>query len=99
MLEHQLVKTNLALSWFKTYLYPRKFIVNIDGHHLREIVLKFSVPQGILARPILYLGHASTLRYVIPAKSMININGYADNHPLSKKFSANNRIEETSTTR
>ena len=55
VLEHQFGITNLALSWFKTYLYPRKFVVNIDGHHSREIDLKFSVPQGSLAGPILYL--------------------------------------------
>ena len=30
---------------------------------------------------------------------MININGYADDHSLNKNFSANNRIEETSTIR
>ena len=29
VLEHQFGITKLALSWFKTYLYPRKFIVNI----------------------------------------------------------------------
>ena len=99
VLEHQFGITNLALSWFKTYLYPRKFVVDIDGHCLREIDLKFSVPQGSLAGPMLYLAYASTLRYVIPANSMIYINGYADDHSLNKKFSANNRIEETSTIR
>ena len=83
VLEHQFGIPNLALSWFKTYLNPRKFVVNIDGHHSREIDLKFSVPQGSLAGPILYLAYASTLRYAIPANSMINING----------------IEETSTIR
>ena len=74
-------------------------MVGIDGHHSREIDLKFSVPHGSLAGPILYLAYASTLRYVIPANSMININGYADDHSLNKNFSANNRIEETSTIR
>ena len=89
----------MALSWFKTYLYPRKFIVDIDGLHSREIDLKFSVPQGSLAGPILYLAYTSTLRYVIPANSMINLNGYADDHSLNKNFSADNKIEETSTIR
>ena len=99
VLEHQFGITNLALSWFKTYLYPRKFIVDVDGHHSREIDLKFSVPQGSLAGPILYLAYASTLRYVIPATSIINLNGYADDHSLNKNFIANNRVEETSTIR
>ena len=96
VLEHQFGITNLALNWFKTCLYPRKFIVNIYGHCSREIDLKFSVPEGSLAGPILYLAYASTLRYVIPATSMINLNAYADDHSLNKNFNANNRIEETS---
>ena len=99
VLEHQFGITNLALSCFKTYLYPRKFVADIDGHCSREIDLKFSVPQGSLAGPILYLAYASTIRYVIPANSMININGYANDHSLNKNFSANNRIEETSAIR
>ena len=96
VLEHQFGITNSALNWFKTYLYPRKFIVDVDGHHSREIDLKFSVPQGSLAGPVLYLAYASTLRYVIPDTSMINLNGYADDHSLNKNFRADNRIEENS---
>ena len=99
VLEHQFGITNSALSWFKTYVYPRKFIVNIDGHCSREIDLTFSVLQGILAGPILYLTYASTLRYVIPVTNMINLNGYADDHSLSKNFRADNRTEEISTIR
>ena len=37
VLEHQFGVTNTALSWFKTCLYPRTFIVDIDSHHSREI--------------------------------------------------------------
>ena len=96
VIEHQFGITDSALSWFKTYLYPRKFIVDIDGHHSREIDRKFSVPQGILAGPILYLAYASTLRYVIPVTNMINLNGYAYDHSLNKNFKADNRIEEIS---
>ena len=97
MLEHQFGITNCALSWFKTYLYPRKFIVDIESHHSREIDLKFSVPQGSLAGPVLYLAYASTSRYVIPGTNMINLNGYADDHSLNKSFRADDRIEEIST--
>ena len=96
MLEHQFGITNTVLSLFKTYHYPRRFIVDINGHHSREIDLKFSVPQGSLAGPVLYSAYASTLRYVIPDTSKINLNGYADDHFLNKNFRANNRIEEIS---
>ena len=99
VLEHQFGTANVALNWFKTYLYPRKFIVDIDGHHSKEIDLKFSVPEGNLAGPILYLAYTSTLRYVIPDTNMNNINGYTVDHSLNKNFRANNRIEEISTIR
>ena len=55
-----------------------------------------SVPQGNLAGPVLYLVYASTLRYVIPDTSVINLNGYIDDHSLNTKFKADNRIEENS---
>ena len=96
VLEHQLGITNSALNWFKTYLYPRRFIVDVGGHHFREIDLRFFIPQGSLAGPVLYLAYASTLRYVILDTSMINLNGYADDHFLNKNFRADNRIEENS---
>ena len=62
VLEHQFGEMDSPLNWFKTYLYPRKFTANVNGHHLREIDLKFSVSQGSLAGPVLYLVQASTLR-------------------------------------
>ena len=62
----------------------------------KEIDLKFSVPQGSLAGPVLYLAFASTLRYVIPGTNMINLNGYADDHSINKNFRADDRIEEIS---
>ena len=96
VLEHQFGITNSGLNWFKTYLYPRRFIVDADGHHSREIDVQFSVPQGSMAGPILYLPYASTLRHVIPDASMINLNGYTDDHSLNKNFRADNRIEENS---
>ena len=96
VLEHQFGITNSALNWFQTYLYPRRFIVDVESHHSREIDLKFLLPQGSLAGLVLYLAYASTLRYVIPDTSMINLNGYADDHSLNKNFRADNRIEEDS---
>ena len=86
ILEHKFGVKDSALNWFKTYLYPRKFTVNVDGHHSREINLKFSVPQGSLAGPVLYLTYASTIKYIIPNTNVINLNGYADDHSLHTKI-------------
>ena len=46
--------------------------------------------------PVLYLAYASTLRYVIPGTSLINLNGCAGDHSLNKYFRADNRIEDNS---
>ena len=94
VLEHQFGVTDSALSWFKTYLYPGKFTVNVDGNHSREINLKLSIPKGSLAGPVLYVVYASILRYVIPDTSAVNLNGYADDHSLDTNFKADNRTEE-----
>ena len=69
-----------------------KFIVDIDSHHSREIDLKSSVPKGSLAGPVLYLAYASTLRYVIPGTSLINLNGYADDHSFNKNPRTDNSV-------
>ena len=94
VLEHQFGVMDSALNWLKTYLNPRKFTVSVDGHHFREIDLKFSVPQASLAGPVLYVVYESTLRCIIPDTSAINLNGYADDQSLNTKFKADNRIEE-----
>ena len=49
VLEHQFGIMDSALNSLKTYLYPRKFTVYVDGHCFREIFLKFSVSHGSLA--------------------------------------------------
>ena len=38
-----------TLQWFKSYLQPRQFKVNVDNTYSSEISLKCSVPQGSCA--------------------------------------------------
>ena len=50
--------TGMARKWFKSYLSPRNFQVNIGKAYSKPIDLEFSVPQGSCARHILFLLYA-----------------------------------------
>ena len=74
-----------ALSWFDTYLRPRRCKVNVGSAYSEIKDLGFSVPQGSCAGPVLFLAYASTIGSVVP--SDIAIHGYADDHALKTSFS------------
>ena len=73
---------NKALSWFKSYLQPRFCRVNIHDANSEDKELKFLVPQGSCAGPVLYSAYASTLQEVVP----LDLHGYADDHGLKTNF-------------
>ena len=94
VLQHHFGVTGIAREWFESYLSPRQFQVNIGKAYSEPTGLKFSVPQGSCAGPILFLLYASTIAEVIPPT--LNINGYADDHGVKGKFRAewnDNKIE------
>ena len=94
-----------VLNWFKTYLAPRKFVVDVEGHKSKEKDMQFSVPQRSLAGTVLYLAYVSTIQYAINISltsdscnnPFISVNGYADDHSVKKSFKANSRDEEKNT--
>ena len=45
----------IAHTWFKSYLTDRKQYVNIDGHKSTTKQLKYSVPQGSILGPLLFI--------------------------------------------
>ena len=49
-----------VLNWFKTYLAPRKFVVDVEGHKSKEKDLQFSVPQ------VLFYIWVMCLQYSMP---------------------------------
>ena len=55
-----------ALSWFRSYLQPRFCKVNIHNANSEDKELRFSIPQGSCAGPVLYSAYASTLQEVVP---------------------------------
>ena len=54
-----------ALEWINSYLRPRSCNVNIKNSYSSARQINFSVPQGSVAGPVLYLAYASTLEEVI----------------------------------
>ena len=51
-----------VLNWMDTYLRPRGFKINIGNDHSKYIPIDFSVPQGSILGPVLFLAYISTLK-------------------------------------
>ena len=65
VLESNFGVTSTALKWFNSYLESRSQRVKIDNVLSDKSELRFGVPQGSCAGPILYSVYASTLSNVI----------------------------------
>ena len=57
--------TEMALSWFESYLHPWYCKVNVDSTYSKNRKLVCSVPQGSCAGPILSMVYASTIESVV----------------------------------
>ena len=80
VLESNFGVTGTALKWFNSYLESRGQRVKIDNVLSDKSELRFGVPQGSCAGPILYSVYASTLSNVID--NNISVMGYTDDHAL-----------------
>ena len=80
VLESNFGVTGTALKWFNSYLESRSQRVKIDNVLSDKSELRFGVPQGSRAGPILYSVYASTLSNVIDNNN--SVMGYADDHAL-----------------
>ena len=84
-----------------SYLRPRSCKVNIKNSYSSARQLNFSIPQGSVAGPVLYLAYASTLEEVtqkenatknqsttwnIRSQKDIGLYGFADDHAVKKEF-------------
>ena len=87
--------TDTALEWFQNYLRPRSFRVKIADQISSRKSLTFSVPQGSAAGANFFTAYCESLPTCLPVS--INLQGFADDHFMHKKFRANNRDEEIST--
>ena len=81
-----------VLNWMDTYLRPRGFKVKIGSDYSKYIPMDFSVPQGSILGPVLFLAYISILRLEVP-RSM-DLHRFADDHVMKKDFLASKCNEE-----
>ena len=73
-----------ALRWFQSYLENRYCKVKIGKDYSEKKLLKFSVPQGSCAGPVLYLSYVASILDVVSDVSdegdprLISIIGFTD---------------------
>ena len=84
-----------ALSWFSSYLEKHQFYVSIQNHHSSLRTLPYGVPQDSCAGPVAFTAYSSTLETVVhkiqqnkgsDSTDSIILNGFTDDHSLSKAF-------------
>lgn len=78
LLNKQFGMTQTVNKWISNYLRPRSMKVVINKTFSNPRNLPFSVPQGSLLGPFLYLAYASPIADVVPED--ISIYGFADAH-------------------
>ena len=61
--------TEMALSWFESYLHPQYCKVNVGTTYSKNIELVCSVQQGLCAGPILFMVYASTIESVVVSQT------------------------------
>ena len=74
----------LALKWIKSYLTNRQFWVQIEDKFSEVKTTDFSVPQGSILGPILFICYASTLQELFTNHN--SLSRYADDHSFIKSF-------------
>ena len=84
--------TDTALQWYDSYLRRQRMKVYVDGHHSRELSIKYDVPQGSCSGANNFTAYCSPVGDIVP--ECINLNGCADDHSLRSSLKANNRIKE-----
>ena len=74
-----------ALDWFRSYLRDRSQFVGIDGFKSDTHALKYSVPQGSVLGPIIYLMYMCPLGDKLRRHNIFHL--YADDTQLYATFS------------
>ena len=79
-----------ALQWYDSYLRPRSFKVKVNNTTSSEKQLGLSVPQGSASGANIFTAYCGSLGEIIPEDT--NLYGFADDHFLSKAYSAIHRM-------
>ena len=83
--EHKFKVKGTAADWFVTYLTNRQQRVQIDDVMSEPHDVKFGVPQGSCAGPVIFLSYLSSLYDVISSLD-VDVGGYADDNQLYLSF-------------
>ena len=75
-----------ASNWIMSYLQNRQFQVHINGTSSEKMTITYSIPQGSILGPLLFICYSSTIQEIMPN----NMSGYADNHSLTESFKPGN---------
>ena len=72
-----------VLNWFQSYLQDRDQRIILNNTISKSQDLKYGVPQGSCAGPVIFLGYLSSLYDVIEKHlPSVQVGGYADDHQL-----------------
>ena len=84
------------LSWFQSYLQNRDQRIIINNTISNSHKLKYGVPQGSCAGPVIFLGYLSSL-YDIIEKHLpsVQVGGYADDHQLYLSYKPGDTTSES----
>ena len=74
-----------TLQWFESYLTSGKMYTQVANSVSSIKDISFVVPQGSVARPVLYTVYASTLPTCIDT-NVFQLAGYANDHGLYTYF-------------
>ena len=84
-IQHKFKITGTVADWFASYLTNRQQRVMIDSTLSKPIDMKFGVPQGSCAGPVIFLSYLSSLYDTISTFN-INVGGFADDNQLYLSF-------------
>ena len=83
----------IPLAWIRSYLNNRSFQVLIGSALSEPIEVPYTVPQGSLLGPVLFICHIATLDDIIQGTST-SLLGYADGHAVYNRFLPTDEFSE-----
>ena len=69
-----------------SYLQNRQFQAHINGTSSEKMTINYSVPQGSILGPLLFICYSSIIQEIMPN----NMSVYADDHSLTESFKPGN---------